>query len=69
MLIRDQARQKISLSGSADTIRETINIKVPAGLDTAANHYLCIRVRNVDGAWSLYELDTFKVKLLLHFPI
>ena len=54
--------KKISLSGSADTIRETINIKVPAGLDTAANHYLCIRVRNVDGAWSLYELDTFKVK-------
>lgn len=54
--------KKISLSGSADTIRETINIKIPASLDTAINHYLCIRVRNIDGEWSLYGLDTFKVK-------
>lgn len=54
--------KKLSLPGAADTIQETVNIKVPAGLDTAVNHYLCIRVRNSDGAWSLYEVDTFKVK-------
>jgi len=59
--------KKLSLPGAADTLSGTINIKVPAGLDTAVAHYFCIRFRNAEGAWSLYELDTFRIKASIAF--
>lgn len=61
--------KKLNTGAQTDTLLTSYNLQVPAGLDTSANHYLCIRVKDAAGAWSLFTFDTFKVKVNAAFAM
>lgn len=47
--------------GKADTLKGSLNIKVPAGISGGVYHYFCIRFKDNDGNWGLYATDSFYV--------
>lgn len=61
--------KKLNTGAQTDTLLTSYTLQVPAGLDTAINHYLCIRVKDAAGAWSLFTFDTFKVKVNAAFAM
>lgn len=61
--------KKLNTGAQTDTLLANYNLQVPGGLDTTINHYLCIRVKDASGAWSLYTFDTFKVKVNAAFAM
>lgn len=53
--------KKLVTGTLTDTLKRTYNLTPPTGLEAGIDHYICIRVKDEKGIWSLYGLDTFRV--------